>query len=211
MAKDEAPSARPRRGRPGYDLASVLAVAVELFNERGYDGTSMRGEAGGQARHREVGDLSPRHRQGGTAQPGPGPGPGRPGGGDGPGAGAARAGHRAPGVPRPGQRRGARSRVTLRHAAAPGARQHRRRAGRARPAAGLRPIRGRTGRRGRARRRHPARRRRDDHRAAAVRPGQLHRRVVQARPAPRGGLAGRPGVRDGLRGPAHQAPRTAGQ
>ena len=34
--------ARPRRGRPGYDLASVLAVAVELFNERGYDGTSMR-------------------------------------------------------------------------------------------------------------------------------------------------------------------------
>ena len=37
-----APSSRPRRGRPGYDLASVLAVAVELFNERGYDGTSMR-------------------------------------------------------------------------------------------------------------------------------------------------------------------------
>ena len=32
----------PRRGRPGYDLASVLAVAVEVFNERGYDGTSMR-------------------------------------------------------------------------------------------------------------------------------------------------------------------------
>ena len=31
-----------RRGRPGYDLASVLAVAVEVFNERGYDGTSMR-------------------------------------------------------------------------------------------------------------------------------------------------------------------------
>ena len=32
----------PRRGRPGYDLASVLAVAVEIFNERGYDRTSMR-------------------------------------------------------------------------------------------------------------------------------------------------------------------------
>jgi AcrR family transcriptional regulator len=32
----------PRRGRPGYDLASVLAVAVEVFNERGYDRTSMR-------------------------------------------------------------------------------------------------------------------------------------------------------------------------
>ena len=32
----------PRRGRPGYDLPSLLAVAVEIFNERGYDGTSMR-------------------------------------------------------------------------------------------------------------------------------------------------------------------------
>jgi AcrR family transcriptional regulator len=30
-----------RRGRPGYDLESLLAVAVRLFNERGYDGTSM--------------------------------------------------------------------------------------------------------------------------------------------------------------------------
>ena len=37
------PTASPlRRGRPGYDLASVLAVAVEVFNERGYDRTSMR-------------------------------------------------------------------------------------------------------------------------------------------------------------------------
>ncbi|EHK88752.1 TetR/AcrR family transcriptional regulator [Saccharomonospora azurea] len=36
------PPKRPaRRGRPGYDLESLLAVAVELFNERGYDGTSM--------------------------------------------------------------------------------------------------------------------------------------------------------------------------
>ena len=40
-----APAGR-RRGRPGYDLASVLAVAAELFNERGYDGTSMRDLAG---------------------------------------------------------------------------------------------------------------------------------------------------------------------
>ena len=33
---------RPGRpGRPGYDLDSLLAVAVEVFNERGYDGTSM--------------------------------------------------------------------------------------------------------------------------------------------------------------------------
>ena len=31
----------PRRGRPGYDLPGLLRVAVELFNERGYDGTSM--------------------------------------------------------------------------------------------------------------------------------------------------------------------------
>lgn len=31
----------PRRGRPGYDLESLLQVAVKLFNERGYDGTSM--------------------------------------------------------------------------------------------------------------------------------------------------------------------------
>jgi AcrR family transcriptional regulator len=36
------PSAGRRRGRPGHDLSSVLAAAVELFNERGYDGTSMR-------------------------------------------------------------------------------------------------------------------------------------------------------------------------
>jgi AcrR family transcriptional regulator len=36
-----ASQARPRRGRPGYDLDSLLAVVVEVFNERGYDGTSM--------------------------------------------------------------------------------------------------------------------------------------------------------------------------
>lgn len=30
-----------RRGRPGYDLESLLQVAVGVFNERGYDGTSM--------------------------------------------------------------------------------------------------------------------------------------------------------------------------
>jgi AcrR family transcriptional regulator len=32
---------RRRRGRPGYDLEAVLQVAVDLFNERGYDGASM--------------------------------------------------------------------------------------------------------------------------------------------------------------------------
>ncbi len=37
-----APEPAPRRrGRPGYDLESLLAVAAEVFNERGYDGTSM--------------------------------------------------------------------------------------------------------------------------------------------------------------------------
>jgi len=30
-----------RRGRPGHDLESVLQAAARLFNERGYDGTSM--------------------------------------------------------------------------------------------------------------------------------------------------------------------------
>ncbi|MGH3449980.1 MAG: TetR family transcriptional regulator [Haloechinothrix sp.] len=30
-----------RRGRPGYDLESLLQIAAKLFNERGYDGTSM--------------------------------------------------------------------------------------------------------------------------------------------------------------------------
>jgi AcrR family transcriptional regulator len=28
-------------GRPGYDLDSLLAIAVTVFNQRGYDGTSM--------------------------------------------------------------------------------------------------------------------------------------------------------------------------
>ncbi|MBY8861977.1 TetR/AcrR family transcriptional regulator [Nocardia sp. CA2R105] len=28
-------------GRPGYDLESLLSVAVTVFNQRGYDGTSM--------------------------------------------------------------------------------------------------------------------------------------------------------------------------
>ncbi|MBA0126668.1 TetR/AcrR family transcriptional regulator [Haloechinothrix sp. YIM 98757] len=30
-----------RRGRPGYDKETLLHIAVTLFNERGYDGTSM--------------------------------------------------------------------------------------------------------------------------------------------------------------------------
>ncbi|PXY33193.1 TetR family transcriptional regulator [Prauserella sp. PE36] len=38
---DTSPNRPAKRGRPGYDLESLLAVAVKLFNERGYDGTSM--------------------------------------------------------------------------------------------------------------------------------------------------------------------------
>src|ERR1700712_496464 len=30
-----------RRGRPGHDVESVLATAVTVFNERGFDGTSI--------------------------------------------------------------------------------------------------------------------------------------------------------------------------
>ena len=40
-AQQAQPGSRARRGRPGYDLESLLAVAVKLFNERGYDRTSM--------------------------------------------------------------------------------------------------------------------------------------------------------------------------
>lgn len=38
---DRAITAAPRRGRPGYDRAQVLEVAVALFNEQGYDATSV--------------------------------------------------------------------------------------------------------------------------------------------------------------------------
>lgn len=34
-------ASKARRGRPGHDLESVLSGAVRVFNERGYDGTSM--------------------------------------------------------------------------------------------------------------------------------------------------------------------------
>jgi AcrR family transcriptional regulator len=35
------PREQKKRGRPGHDLGTVLAAAVALFNERGYDATSM--------------------------------------------------------------------------------------------------------------------------------------------------------------------------
>ena len=38
-AESRAPT--PRRGRPGYSREAVLDVAVALFNERGYDATSV--------------------------------------------------------------------------------------------------------------------------------------------------------------------------
>jgi len=41
MAKPKPKPGTGRPGRPGYDLDSLLAVAVAVFNERGYDGTSM--------------------------------------------------------------------------------------------------------------------------------------------------------------------------
>jgi AcrR family transcriptional regulator len=35
------PAVPPRRGRPGHDQAAVLRTAIDLFNTRGYDATSM--------------------------------------------------------------------------------------------------------------------------------------------------------------------------
>ena len=35
-----------RRGRPGHDVSTVLAGSVAVFNERGYDGTSMEDLSG---------------------------------------------------------------------------------------------------------------------------------------------------------------------
>ena len=69
---------RPRRGRPGYDLASAAGRsrrAVQRARLRRHEHAGP----GGPARHRQVGHLPPRHGQGGTAPTGPGPGPGRPG------------------------------------------------------------------------------------------------------------------------------------
>ncbi|NMO04834.1 TetR/AcrR family transcriptional regulator [Gordonia sp. TBRC 11910] len=41
MTTTPVPRRTGRPGRPGYDLDSLLAVAVKVFNDKGYDGTSM--------------------------------------------------------------------------------------------------------------------------------------------------------------------------
>ena len=41
MAEQRSEAGQPRRGRPGYDQATVLRRAIDLFNRQGYDGTSM--------------------------------------------------------------------------------------------------------------------------------------------------------------------------
>lgn len=38
---DDGVAVPARRGRPGYDQATVLRRAIEVFNRQGYDGTSM--------------------------------------------------------------------------------------------------------------------------------------------------------------------------
>jgi AcrR family transcriptional regulator len=41
MAQPGIDAPAPKRGRPGYDREQVLAVAVRVFNEHGYDATSV--------------------------------------------------------------------------------------------------------------------------------------------------------------------------
>lgn len=41
MTSARTPRRTGRPGRPGYDLDSLLSVAVRVFNDKGYDGTSM--------------------------------------------------------------------------------------------------------------------------------------------------------------------------
>lgn len=41
MTESPAPAEGRRRGRPGYDQATVLTRAIAMFNRQGYDATSM--------------------------------------------------------------------------------------------------------------------------------------------------------------------------
>ena len=128
-ARDADRTAPARRGRPGHSLDSLLDVAVAVFNERGYEATSME-ELGGPARRHQVRDLPPRAEQGRAAAAGARPRAGR--------AVRRHRGARRDHRPRDrpaGARRprvGARAGrgAAVRHPAAAGARQHRRSSGR---------------------------------------------------------------------------------
>lgn len=39
--KNQSTSTNRRRGRPGHDVESVIKASVEVFNDKGFDGTSM--------------------------------------------------------------------------------------------------------------------------------------------------------------------------
>ncbi|MGZ8800903.1 MAG: TetR/AcrR family transcriptional regulator [Aeromicrobium sp.] len=41
MSTDASEKSAPRRGRPGHDQETVMRRAIDVFNRRGYDGTSM--------------------------------------------------------------------------------------------------------------------------------------------------------------------------
>lgn len=41
MSRTDPADPTPKRGRPGYDREQVLAVAVKVFNDHGYDATSV--------------------------------------------------------------------------------------------------------------------------------------------------------------------------
>ena len=123
----ETTAGRPRRGRPGHDQDAVLMAAVRLFNDRGYEATSM-GDLAETPRHHQVEHLPPRHQQGGPAADGGRPCPGRAVRGGRPGQDHGPAGDRPARAADPAQRAGARRPPRVRHPAAAGPRQHRGRA-----------------------------------------------------------------------------------
>nr|WP_284288439.1 helix-turn-helix domain-containing protein [Angustibacter aerolatus] len=179
------PSGEPR---PRYDLERLLAVAVQVFIERGYDATSMHdvSAASGLSKSslyhhvtskEQVAAAGARARPRAAARQHRGT------------RGAARPGDRPPAAPGAARRAGAGRAGALRHPAAARARQHRDRALGPRPAPPLRPHRRRPGAAGRRRGRRAPRRRRPHHRAPRLRRRQLARRVVPPgqRPNPRPG------------------------
>ena len=129
-----------RRGRPGHSLESLLAVAVAVFNERGYEATSMdelalrAGVTKSAIYHHVPGKEELLRLAVDRALDGLFAVTRGTGGDDRPRDRPARA--RRPRVG-PGPDR----RAAVRHPAAAGARQHRRRAGRPAATAGVRPRR----------------------------------------------------------------------